>query len=86
MSKLAHENMRDSLEQLHLGRRLRNVASLLDLAAGGEIATVNLLDELPTAEFDVRRERSIATRVKLAGLLAVKTLEEFDFAFQPSPD
>ncbi len=65
--------MRDSLEQLHLGRALETVDSLLDRAAGGEITTVDLLDQLFTAELAVRRERSISVRLKLAGLPAVKT-------------
>ncbi len=86
MSKLAYERMRDALEQLHLGRALETVDSLLDRAAGGELTIVELLDQLLTAELAVRRERSIAMRLKLAGLPAVKTLEQFDFAFQPSLD
>ncbi len=86
MSNLAYERMRDSLEQLHLGRALETVDTLLDRAAGGDLSTIDVLDQLLTAELGVRRERSIAMRLKLAGLPAVKTLEQFDFAFQPSLD
>ncbi len=86
MSNLAYERMRASLEQLHLSRALETVDTLLDRAAGGELTTVGVLDQLLTAELGVRRERSIAMRLKLAGLPTVKTLDQFDFAFQPSRD
>jgi len=86
MSKLAYERMRDSLEQLHLERALESVDALLDRAGNGDLTTVDVLDQLLGAELAVRRERSIAMRLKLAGLPAVKTLEQFDFAFQPSLD
>ncbi len=75
MSKLAYERTLDQLEQLRLGRALKTVDSLLDRAAGGEITTANLLDQLLSVELAVRRERSIAMRLKLAGLAAVKPLE-----------
>jgi DNA replication protein DnaC len=86
MSNLAYERMRDSLEQLHLSRALETVDTLLDRAAGGELTTVDVLDQLLIAELLVRRERSITMRLKLAGLPAVKTIDQFDFAFQPSLD
>jgi len=75
MSKLAYERMRDSLEQLHLERALESVDALLDRAGSGDLTTVDVLDQLLGAELAVRRERSIAMRLKLAGLPAVKTLE-----------
>jgi len=86
VSKLAYERMRDSLEQLRLDRALESVDALLDRAGSGDLTTVDVLDQLLSAELAVRRERSIAMRLKLAGLPAVKTLEQFDFAFQPSLD
>jgi DNA replication protein DnaC len=86
MSNIAYERMRESLEQLHLSRALETVDTLLDRAANGELTTVDVLDKLFAGELGVRRERSIAMRLKLAGLPAVKTLEQFDFKFQPSID
>ncbi len=40
-------------------RALGTVDSLLDRTAGGGITTVDLLDQLLTAELAVRRERNI---------------------------
>ena len=86
MSQLVYERMRDSLEQLSLHRALECVDSLLDRAGNGTLTTVDVIDQLLGAELTVRRERSITMRLKLAGLPAVKTINSFDFGFQPSID
>ena len=86
MSNLAYERMRESLERLSFSRSLECVDSLLDRAGNGELTTVELLDSLFAAELAARRERSIAVRLKLSGLPTVKTLDQFDFGFQPSLD
>jgi DNA replication protein DnaC len=77
MSNIAYERMRESLEQLHLARALELIDPLLDRAANGELTTVDLLDKLFSGEVAIRRERSIAMRLKLAGLPTAKTLEQF---------
>jgi hypothetical protein len=66
MSNIAYERMRDSLEQLHLGRALETVDTLLDRAAGGELTTVDVLDQLLTAELAVRREHYDAFKINAA--------------------
>ncbi|MDQ2818573.1 MAG: ATP-binding protein, partial [Candidatus Eremiobacteraeota bacterium] len=86
MSQLAYARMRDALDQLGLQRAGECIDGLLDRAGNGELTVVEMLDQLLSAETAVRRERSIAMRLKLAGLPSVKTLEQFDFAFQPSLD
>jgi len=86
MTQLAYARTRDSLEHLGLGRALECIDGLLERTANNEVSVVEMLDQLFSAEMAVRRERSIAMRLKLAGLPAVKTLEQFDFGFQPSLD
>lgn len=86
MSKLAYERTRDALTQLNMSRAVDCLDGLLDRAGNGEITTVDVLDQLLVQELAARRERSITARLKLAGLPAVKTIEQFDFAFQPSLD
>ena len=43
-----------------------------------------ILDDLLGAEVTTRRERYLSTRTKLVHLPFQRTLEQFDFAFQPS--
>lgn len=86
MSQLVYERMCESLEQLNMQRAKECVDVLLDRVGSGELNAVEMLDQLLSSELQVRRERSIAMRLKLAGLPAVKTIEQFDFTFQPSLD
>lgn len=86
MSRLVYERTRDALGQLHLQRAIESLDALLDRAGNGELTTIDVLDQMFAQELAARRERSIAARLKLAGLPAVKTLEQFDFGFQPSLD
>lgn len=86
MSQLVYERMRDALEQLNMPRALEQVDALLDRAGSNELTTVELLDQLLGTELSARRERSITMRLKLAGLPGIKTIEQFDFGFQPSLD
>src|ERR1700729_825294 len=86
MIQLVYERMRDSLEQLNLHRAVECVDGLLDRVGNGDLSTVELLDQLLGAELGVRRERRIAMRLKLAGLPTAKTIDAFDFHFQPSID
>lgn len=86
MSQLVYERMRDTLEQLNMPRALENVDALLDRAGNSELSVVELLDQLLGAELGSRRERSIIMRLKLAGLPSIKTIDQFDFGFQPSLD
>ena len=45
-----------------------------------------MLAELLGAEVAVRRERNLAIKTRMAHLPFRRTLEQFDFAFQPSVD
>jgi len=58
----------------------------LERAAQQENTYADFLCPLLEAEVDARRVRSHASRMRLAGFPAVKTLSQFDFAFQPSID
>lgn len=86
MSGLLYERVRDALDQLNMARAIDCLDALLDRAGNGELTTVDVLDQMLAQEIAARRERSIAARLKLAGLPAVKTIEQFDFGFQPSLD
>jgi DNA replication protein DnaC len=51
-----------------------------------EATYLGFLNELLNAEIQEKRRRSEETRIKLSRLPHRKTLEEFDFSFQPSID
>jgi DNA replication protein DnaC len=60
--------------------------SRLEAAAQKQVPYADFLADLLGAEAAARRERYLRTRTRLAHLPFHRTLEQFDFAFQPSVD
>ena len=53
-------------------------------ASKGNISYLEFLDKLLWAEIEAKRDRATKANMKLAKLPYVKTLDQFDFEFQPS--
>jgi DNA replication protein DnaC len=83
---IALEKTRNYLEQLGLSQAALMLDSRLEAAAQKELPYAELLADLLGIEAMARRERYLKTRTRLAHLPFHKTLEQFDFAFQPSID
>jgi DNA replication protein DnaC len=70
--------------------RLRAVAERLDgilsQAARGEPTYLDFLDQILTEETDAKQKKRVAMGIQIAHFPSVKTLDEFDFKFQPSID
>lgn len=68
--------------------RLSGLAQTLDVrlqeAAGHHLDHAEFLELILQDELAVRDERSINRRVKAAGFRDQRTLDQFDFAFNPS--
>jgi DNA replication protein DnaC len=80
------EQTRLMLENLGLSQAAITLDSHLDYAARSEITYLEFINRLLKDEADFRRKRSEETRLKLSRLPHKKTLDEFDFSFQPSLD
>ena len=74
------------LEQLGLTEAAAVIESRLDDAARKEISYAEFLTDLLGVETNARRERYLVTRTRLAHFPFRRTLEMFDFSFQPSVD
>lgn len=74
------------LEQLGLSEAAQIIESRLDEAARKELSYAEFLADLLRVETSARRERYLVTRTKLAHFPFRRTLETFDFSFQPSID
>ena len=83
---IAVEQARAHLEQLGLAQAAAVLESRLEAAAQKELAYAEFLADLLGREVAVRRERYLITRTRLAHLPFHRTLEQFDFGFQPSID
>jgi DNA replication protein DnaC len=83
---LALEQARHYLAQLGLDQAAAIVESRLEVAAQRQVPYADFLADLLGAETAARRERYLRTRTRLAHLPFQRTLEQFDFRFQPSID
>ena len=86
MSAVIHARVVEQLTRL----RLRYVADRLDAvlndAARAEPTYLDFLDSVLRQEVDAKQRTRVAMGLKIAHFPTVKTLDEFDFKFQPSVD
>ncbi len=83
---IAIEQARTYLEQLGLAEAAMVLESRLETAARKQVPYAEFLADLLSAESAARRERYLRTRTRLAHLPYLRTLEQFQFSFQPSVD
>jgi len=80
------EDLRISLTDLGLLKAAELLDPLLEKAARDQPSYLEFISDLINLEKQARRQRSEETRFKLSRLPHRKTLDEFDFSFQPSID
>ena len=83
---MALEQARQHLETLGLKQAWEVLDNSLDAAANKQLTYPEMLAELLGVEVAARRERYLSTRTRMAHLPFQRTLEQFDFSFQPSID
>ena len=83
---IALEQARLQLEQLGLAQAAAVLDARVETASQRQVSYAEFLADLLDAEAVVRRERYLRTRTRLAHLPYYRTLEQFDFQFQPSID
>ena len=76
--------IRDLLADLKMPGSLEAVDGILSEIDGGRIAATEAIRRLLTAQVTLRNNRRLQAAMRSSRLPAVKTLESFDFAFQPS--
>lgn len=80
------ERIRQNLVSLNMARALEALDQTLSRMEKGEISAIEAIDELLAEELSLREGRRIGVALRTARLLPIKTLESFDFSFQPSLD
>ena len=80
--------MTESLQRRLRQLRLSGLASALDVrlqeAAGHNLSHLEFLELILQDEFNIRGQRRLARRKKWADFRDARTLEDFDFSFNPS--
>ena len=75
-----------ALVGLKMPRALEALDHTMQRLEQGEITGIEAIDALLCEEYATRETRRIDVALRTAKLLPVKTLESFDFTFQPSLD
>jgi DNA replication protein DnaC len=78
------ERLAAHCQRLRLHRVGPELARLLEQAAKREVSYADFLDEVFTLEVQSKHEKHLAMRVSMARFPFQKTLEGFEWKFQPS--
>lgn len=86
MSELVVARVREHLVKLRLGAIADKLDALLAEAARKDMSFLDFLDRILREEIDSKQQKRVAMGIQIAHFPSQKTLEEFDFKFQPSID
>lgn len=76
--------LKSALKRLKLSGLLSTLEVRLQEAQGNELSHLEFLELIVNDEIALRENRAIERRVRAAGFRDQKTLEDFDFSFNPS--
>src|SRR5271155_3593005 len=79
-----NDSLAGALKQLRLSGLLQTLDLRLQEAAGNGLNPAEFLELILQDELAVRSDRQLQRRVKAAGFRELKTLEDFDWSFNPS--
>jgi DNA replication protein DnaC len=86
MSELISLRIKEAATRLHLANLEDNLTTLCERADSSQLGYLEFLDLVLEEETGVRDGRRFRNALKLSGLPHHKTIDEFDFAFQPDLD
>jgi DNA replication protein DnaC len=80
----SREGIRGMLADLKMPGSLEAIDAILSDIDGGRLAATDAIGRLLAAQITLRNNRRLQAAMRSSRLPAVKTLESFDFSFQPS--
>ena len=83
---LVADRIESNLTRLRLPRIREVIESVIKTAEEREKSYLSFLDELLEEEVASKEQRRIETALKISGLPFIKSIDEFDFTFQPQLD
>ncbi len=79
-----NQQLRSTLKRLKLSGLLSSLEVRLQEAQGNQLSHLEFLELIISDEIALREDRAIARRVNAARFRELKTIEDFDFSFNPS--
>jgi DNA replication protein DnaC len=86
VSELIRARVEENLVRLRMGHVAQRIDAMLSEAARGEPTYLDFLDGLLRDEVDSKQRKRIQMGLTIAHFPQARTLEDFDFRFQPSVD
>ena len=86
MSDLVHARVSERLVRLRLGYIAERLDAMLSDAAKKEPSYLDFLDQVLDEEVKSKQLKRVIMGIQIAHFPSVKTLDDFDFKFQPSVD
>ena len=84
--ELIYERLKSNLVELKLDNIHSIIDNYIERAIKDDLSLVEVLDHLFQVELEAKLDRRSDMRIKMAGFPYRKTLDDFDFTFQPSID
>lgn len=86
MNPVQLERLNEQFQRLRLFKSRERLEALLQEATTAELSYADFLDRLLTEEVSSKTAKNVTMRTSLARFPFVKSLESFDFGYQPSID
>lgn len=86
MTEIVRARVEERLLKLRLGAVAQRLDGILSQAARAEPTYLEFLDQILAEETDAKQKKRVAMGIQIAHFPTVKTIDEFDFRFQPSID
>lgn len=84
--EITHARVVETLTKLRLGHVADRLDAYLSEGAREELTYLDFLDRVLSGEVASKQRKRVAMGIQIAHFPSVKTLEDFDFRFQPSID
>jgi len=85
-SDITYERIKENLSALNMKNTLEIIDNYLERAIADKINVVDVLDHILSAEAKAKKERAVESQIQVSGFPFRKTMNVFDFSFQPSID
>jgi DNA replication protein DnaC len=86
MTAVQLERLQEHLQRLRLFKSRERLEALLQEATTKELSYADFLDQVLTEEVTAKTTKNVTMRTSLARFPFVKSLDSFDFSYQPSVD